>query len=93
MKPLLESKLEEIKIILSSLIPEKKKRNVLEEAMYEDEGPGGFEGEVMMQGTQVSEVMSNLSFRICSDVPPSVTDLWGRWHGPTIPRRSNFTPP
>jgi hypothetical protein len=43
--------LEEIKVVLSGLIPEKKKRNILEEAMYEDDGPGGFEGEVMMQGT------------------------------------------
>jgi ATPase family AAA domain-containing protein 2 len=49
-KPLLESKLEEIKTVLSGLIPEKKKRNILEEAMYEDDGPGGFEGEVMIQG-------------------------------------------
>jgi len=45
----LESKLDEIKNVLASLIPEKKKRNVLDEAMYEDEGPGGFETEVMMQ--------------------------------------------
>jgi hypothetical protein len=43
--------LEEIKSVLSGLIPEKKKRNILEEAMFEDDGPGGFEGEVMMQGT------------------------------------------
>jgi ATPase family AAA domain-containing protein 2 len=49
-KPLLETTLEEIKVVLSGLIPEKKKRNILEEAMYEDDGPGGFEGEVMMQG-------------------------------------------
>jgi hypothetical protein len=48
-KPLLESKLDQIKSILSSLVPEKKKRNVLEEAMYEEEA-GGFESEVMMQG-------------------------------------------
>ena len=49
-KPLLESKLEEIKTVLAALIPEKKKRNVLEDAMYEDDGMGGFENEVMMQG-------------------------------------------
>jgi hypothetical protein len=50
-KPLLESKLEEIKTVLAALVPEKKKRNVLEEAMFEDDGNGGFESEVMMQGT------------------------------------------
>ena len=50
MKPLLESKLDEIKTVLTTLIPEKKKRNVLEEAMFEDDGMGGFETEVMMQG-------------------------------------------
>jgi ATPase family AAA domain-containing protein 2 len=49
-KPLLESKLEKIKTVLAALIPEKKKRNVLEEAMFEDDGMGGFESEVMMQG-------------------------------------------
>ncbi len=49
-KPLLESKLEEIKTVLAAVIPEKKKRNVLEDAMYEDDGMGGFENEVMMQG-------------------------------------------
>lgn len=49
-KPLLESKLEEIKTVLAALVPEKKKRNVLEDAMYEDDGMGGFESEVMMQG-------------------------------------------
>jgi hypothetical protein len=48
-KLLLEKKLEEIKVVLSALIPEKKKRNVLEEAMFEDDGMGGFESEVMMQ--------------------------------------------
>jgi len=48
-KPLLEKKLEEIKNVLSALIPEKKKRNVLEEAMFEDDGMVGFESEVMMQ--------------------------------------------
>jgi hypothetical protein len=49
-KPLLGSKLEEIKSILSALIPEKKKRNILEEAMFEDNGTGDFESEVLMQG-------------------------------------------
>ena len=49
-KPLLESKLEEIKGVLAALLPEKKKRNILEDAMYEDDGMGGFESEVMMQG-------------------------------------------
>lgn len=49
-KPLLESKLEEIKTVLAALVPEKKKRNVLEDAMFEDDGMGGFESEVMMQG-------------------------------------------
>jgi ATPase family AAA domain-containing protein 2 len=49
-KLLLESKLEEIKTVLAALIPEKKKRNVLEDALYEDDGMGGFESEVMMQG-------------------------------------------
>jgi len=48
-KPLLEKKFEEIKDVLSSLIPDKKKRNVLEEAMWEDDGPAGFESEVMIQ--------------------------------------------
>jgi len=48
-KPLLETKFEEIKDVLSTLIPDKKKRNVLEEAMWEDDGPGGFESEVMIQ--------------------------------------------
>jgi len=48
-EPLLEQKLEEIKVVLSALVPEKKKRNVLEEAMFEDDGMGGFENEVMMQ--------------------------------------------
>jgi hypothetical protein len=49
-KPLLELKLEEIKKVLAALVPEKKKRNVLEEAMFEDDGNGGFESEVLMQG-------------------------------------------
>jgi ATPase family AAA domain-containing protein 2 len=52
-KPLLELKLEEIKVVLNALIPEKKKRNVLEEAMFEDDGMGGFESEVMMQSTSI----------------------------------------
>ena len=52
-KPLLESKLEEIKAIVVSLIPEKKKRSVLEDALFEDDGMGGFESEVMMQGTHL----------------------------------------
>ena len=50
-RPLLESKLEEIKAILNNLIPEKKKRNLLEDAMFEEDGAGGFENEVIMQGT------------------------------------------
>ena len=60
-KPLLESKLEEIKTILSSLVPEKKKRNVLEEAMYEEE-VGGFETEVLMQGTVSNARQLTLAF-------------------------------
>jgi hypothetical protein len=45
---------------LAALVPEKKKRNVLEEAMFEDDGMGGFESEVMMQG-KISMEIANAS--------------------------------
>lgn len=89
-KPLLDSKLEEIKTILGSLVPEKKKRNVLEEAMYEEE-PGGFETEVMMQGNVVSQPLTNSSVRVCENFPTSVVDLWKSRNGPTISRCSYIT--
>jgi hypothetical protein len=90
-KPLLETKLEEIKTILSALVPEKKKRNVLEEAMFEDDGMGGFESEVMMQGN--SEKVDDLrySIRICPNISSTFINTRRCWYGTTIPRSRNPT--
>jgi len=77
-KPLLESKLEEIKVVLNALIPEKKKRNVLEEAMFEDDGMGGFESEVMMQGNtpECTVWMLTSSFRVGANFSSAIVNSW-----------------
>lgn len=49
LEPLLAESLEEAKRVLSKVLPEVKKVNVLEDAQWEDDG-GGFEKEKMMQG-------------------------------------------
>ena len=92
-KPLLESKLEEIKSVLAGLVPEKKKRNILEEAIYEDDGLGGFESEIMIQGTQLLTMLNLIrSIRISPHIPAAITYCRRCRDGPTVFGSRNTSP-
>ena len=88
-KPLLMTKLEEIKVILNDLVPEKKKRNLLEDAMYEDDGAGGFEAEVVMRCEFPMTCVLIVSFRDGANLQTAAVDTWIPRYGTTLPRCRN----
>ncbi|OLL26793.1 putative AAA domain-containing protein [Neolecta irregularis DAH-3] len=54
--PLLGETFESIKSSLASMLPEQKRKTVLEESMFEEEGEDGFERETLLQRFEASRV-------------------------------------